>query len=142
MSGARVPEAFARWACLPGTASVPIAMTAPVRGARALDESVESLPMQWFDRLQTGAINRDELAPEYSDQLTGAEGRPVSSDVRDHAYGVPPQAAEIVSRRRTDDPTIYVVKLIFPRGDCASLLIGLKATGDTARIGGISVAGG
>ena len=59
--------------------------------------SVKALALQWFDRLQKGVIDRSQLAPEYSAQLTAAAIQAMAKYLNDHAYGVPPEAAEIVS---------------------------------------------
>ena len=49
--------------------------------------------------------------------------------------------AEIVKTRHTGDQTFYVVKLIFPRGDAASLLMGFNAREKITGINLMSIAG-
>jgi hypothetical protein len=56
-------------------------------------------------------------------------------------YGASPTSAEILQNRTIADQTFYLVKLIFPRGDAASLLIGFDAQGKITGINLMSMAG-
>ena len=56
-------------------------------------------------------------------------------------YGASPTSAEILQSRTTADQTFYLVKLIFPRGDAASLLIGFGGDGKITGINLMSMAG-
>jgi hypothetical protein len=55
--------------------------------------------------------------------------------------GASPLRAEIMQKRAIDNQTFYQVKLIFPRGDAASLLFGFNAEGKITGIGIMSMAG-
>ncbi len=103
--------------------------------------SVKALALQWFDRLQKGVIDRSQLAPEYSAQLTAAAIQAMAKYLNDHAYGVPPEAAEIVEIRSAGTQTFYLVKLLFPRGDALTLLLGLNTEGKIVGIDLMSMAG-
>lgn len=103
--------------------------------------SVKALALQWFDRLQKGVIDRSQLAPEYSAQLTAAAIQAMAKYLNDHAYGVPPEAAEIVEFRSAGTQTFYLVKLLFPRGDALTLLLGLNTEGKIVGIDLMSMAG-
>jgi hypothetical protein len=56
-------------------------------------------------------------------------------------YGASPLRAEIMQKRAIDTQTFYQVKLIFPRGDAASLLFGFNAEGKITGIGIMSMPG-
>jgi len=56
-------------------------------------------------------------------------------------YGASPTSAEILQSRTMADQTFYLVKLIFPCGDAASLLIGFDAQGKITGINLMSMAG-
>ena len=56
-------------------------------------------------------------------------------------YGAAPKSAEILRSRTIADQKFYLVKLIFPRGDAASLLIGFDAQGKITGINLMSMAG-
>jgi hypothetical protein len=56
-------------------------------------------------------------------------------------YGASPTRAEILQSRTMADQKFYLVKLIFPRGDAASLLIGFDAEGKITGINFMSMAG-
>ena len=56
-------------------------------------------------------------------------------------YGASPTSAEILRAGTIADQKFYLVKLIFPRGDAASLLIGFDAKGKITGINLMSMAG-
>jgi hypothetical protein len=56
-------------------------------------------------------------------------------------YGASPQRAEILQSRTIASQTFYLVKLIFPRGDAAGLLIGFDPEGKITGINLMSMAG-
>ena len=55
-------------------------------------------------------------------------------------YGLPP-GAEILRTRTFSDQTIYLVKLVFPRGDAAAMLVGFDTEGKITGIDFVSMAG-
>ncbi len=55
--------------------------------------------------------------------------------------GASPTGAKILQTHATRDQNFYVVKLIFPRGDAASLLFGFDAAGKITGITLLSMAG-
>jgi hypothetical protein len=101
-------------------------------------ESVDALALKWFAQMETGQIDRAQLTADYSARLTNDAVREMSQYLKQHDYGVPPERAEVVQTRTSGDQTLYVVKLIFPRGDAASLLFGFNSGG---KITGISLLG-
>jgi hypothetical protein len=105
------------------------------------DSSVESLALEWFGRMQSGQIDRSQLTPDYSAQLTDQAVQGLSKHLKEDNYGVSPTGAKVLRERTAGEQTFYVVKLIFPRGDAASLLIGLNAEGKITGISFLSMAG-
>ncbi len=55
--------------------------------------------------------------------------------------GAAPTGAKLLQFHSTGEQTFYVVKLIFPRGDAASLLFGFDAAGKITGITLLSMAG-
>jgi hypothetical protein len=56
-------------------------------------------------------------------------------------YGASPTAAAIIKSRITPDQAIYLVKLIFPRGDAAAILVGFNTDDKITGISIVSMAG-
>jgi hypothetical protein len=84
-------------------------------------------------------IDRTQLTAAYNAQLTDDAVREMSHKV--NLYGALPNSAEILQNRTMGDQKFYLVKLIFPRGDAASPLIGFDAEGKIAGIDFLSMAG-
>lgn len=100
--------------------------------------SVESLALQWFEQMRTGQIDRTQLAARYSAHLTEDAVQGMSRFLTAYEYGASPIAARIIRTHSAGEQTFHLVKLIFPRGDAASLLFGFDRTG---KITGISLLG-
>jgi hypothetical protein len=92
-----------------------------------------------FAQLQAGKIDRTEYTVEYAAQLTDDAVQGMSHQLNE--YGALPLRAEIMRKRSIDTQTFYQVKLVFPRGDAASLLFGFDADGKITGIGIMSMAG-
>ena len=84
--------------------------------------------------MQAGRFDRSQLVAAYSAQLTDQAVQDMSRHL--NQYGAAPTAAEVIRTRTAADQSLYLVKLVFPRGDAASLLVGLDAAG---KIFGISI---
>ena len=97
------------------------------------EDGMTAFALQWFVRLQAGEIDRTQYTAVYSAQLSDSAVRAMSHQL--NQYGASPLRAEIMQKRAIDDQTFYQVKLIFPRGDVASLLFGFDTAG---RITGVS----
>ena len=124
------------------SASVTEALSNPPSPASGpTDSNVEGLALQWFAQMRTGQIDRTQLTAEYSAQLTDDAVRSMSQYLKEYDYGTSPRGAQILLRRLQGDETFYVVKILFPRGDAASLLIGLDAQGKISGISLMSMAG-
>jgi hypothetical protein len=102
-------------------------------------DNVKVLALRWYEQMQAGQLDRSQLAAAYSAQLTDDAVREMSRKV--NLYGASPTGAEILQSRMIADQTFYLVKLIFPRGDAASLLIGFDAQGKISGINLMSMAG-
>jgi hypothetical protein len=102
-------------------------------------DNVKALALRWYEQMQAGQLDRSQLAAAYGAQLTDDAVREMSRKV--NLYGASPTSAEILQSRTIADQTFYLVKLIFPRGDAASLLIGFDAEGKITGINLMSMAG-
>jgi hypothetical protein len=100
------------------------------------ERNVESLALQWFERMRTGQIDRTQLAPAYSAQLTDDAVQGMAKYFKQHDFGAPPSSAELLQTRTIGDQTFYLVKLLFPRGDATSLMFGFN---DADKITGITL---
>ena len=118
---------------------ISIASTAPL--VTQTESGVASLALEWFKRMQTGTIDRTQLTPEYSVQLTDSAVQEMSRYLKKYDYGTPPTGAQILMSRAAGDQTVYVVKLIFPRGDAASLMFGFNREGKITGVTLMSLAG-
>ena len=105
------------------------------------ESSVATLALEWFARMQTGQIDRTQLAADYSAQLTDDAVQAMSRHLKEYDYGAPPTGAHVLKATTIDDQTFYVVKLLFPRGDAAHLLLGFNAEGKISGINLMSMAG-
>src|SRR5262249_20916711 len=92
----------------------------PASSSAKPEDDVKALALRWYSQMQAGQIDRTQLTAAYSGQLTDDAVREMSRKVS--LYGAPPKSAEILQSRTIEDQKFYLVKLIFPRGDAASLL--------------------
>ena len=102
---------------------------------------MEALALEWFAQMQSGQIDRTQLAAEYSAQLRDDAVRAMSQYLKEYKYGATPPGAQVLKTRTIGEQTFYVVKLIFPRGDAASLLLGVNAERKITGISLMSMAG-
>jgi hypothetical protein len=102
-------------------------------------EDAKAIALRWYTQMQAGQLDRTQLAAAYSAQLTADAVRAMTRNV--NLYGASPTRSEILQSRTIADQTFYLVKLIFPRGDAASLLIGFDAEGKITGINLMSMAG-
>ena len=102
---------------------------------------VPAFALKWFADMQAGRIDRTQLTADYDAQLTDDAVREMSRYLEEHKYGVSPKRAEVVRARTIGKQTFYVVKLIFPRGDAASLMFGFNPVGKITGISLLSMAG-
>ena len=105
------------------------------------EKSVEALALDWFAQMRTGQIDRTQLAADYGAQLTDEVVQTTSEYLKKYEYGASPMGAQVLKTRTTREQTFYVVKLVFPRGDAASLLLGLNTEGKITGISLMSMAG-
>jgi hypothetical protein len=103
------------------------------------EDGMRAIALQWFSQMQAGTIDRARYADGYNAQLTDRAVQDMSRQVRQ--YGASPTSAEIMQKRTIDTQTFYRVKLIFPRGDAASLLFGFDPEGKITGIVVISMPG-
>jgi hypothetical protein len=65
----------------------------------------------------------------------------MSRYLKEYKYGSSPTGAQVLKTRTIEEQTFYVVKLVFPRGDAASLLFGFNAEGKITGINLMRMAG-
>ncbi len=104
-------------------------------------DRVAAVALQWFAEMRAGKIDRAELNPDYSARLTPDAVQGMSHYLKEYQYGVSPLAARVILSRKTTDQEFYVVKLVFPRGDAASLLFGFDTQGRITGVSLMSMAG-
>jgi hypothetical protein len=103
------------------------------------EDGMKAFALQWFAQMQLGKIDRTQYTSTYGAQLTDEAVQAMSHQL--NQYGAPPLGAEIMQKRSVDNQTFYKVKLIFPRGDAASLLFGLDVEGKITGVAIMSMAG-
>ncbi len=122
------------------TASTSVLLANPALSADARSEdSVKALALQWFAQMEAGQIDRTQLASRYSAQLSENAVQAMSHQLKQ--YGASPTSAQVLRSRALDDQTFYLVKLIFPRGDSAAMLVGFDSQGKITGIDFVSMAG-
>ncbi|MGB0062116.1 hypothetical protein [Candidatus Binatus sp.] len=106
---------------------------------KSAEDGVKALALQWFLQMQAGKIDRTQYTPAYGALLTDDAVKAMSHHL--NQYGASPTRAEILQRRSAGAQTFYMVKLLFPRGDAASILLGLDSEGKITAISIVSMAG-
>ena len=109
-------------------------------GART-PEGVEALALQWFAKMRAGEIDRSQLAPEYDAHLTDHAVEQMARYLKAYDFGHLPLEAHVLQTRESGSQTFHVVKIVFPRGDAASLMMGFNAEGKITGISLLSMAG-
>jgi|SRR5271166_1645234 len=125
-------------ALLAGGGAAALANPAPPASARS-EDSVKALALQWFAQMEAGQIDRTQLTPRYSAQLSDDAVQSMSRQLKQ--YGASPIGAQVLRTRGFEDQTIYLVKLLFPRGDAAAMLLGFDTEGKITGIDIIAMAG-
>jgi hypothetical protein len=103
------------------------------------EDGMKALALQWFAQMQAGKIDRTQYTAAYGGQLTDDAVQAMSHHLNE--YGAAPIRVEIMQKRSVDNQTFYKVKLIFPRGDAASLLFGFDVEGKITGVAIMSMAG-
>jgi hypothetical protein len=120
------------------TAAAGLADPTPLDGVLT-EDGMRVFALQWFAQMQAGKIDRTQYTAAYGAQLTDDAVQAMSHDLNE--YGAAPLRAEIMQKRSVDNQTFYKVKLIFPRGDAASLLFGFDVEGKITGVAIMSMAG-
>jgi hypothetical protein len=103
------------------------------------EDGMKAFALQWFAQMQAGKIDRTQYTAAYGAQLTDDAVQAMSHHLNE--YGASPLRAEMMQKRSVDNQTLYKVKLIFPRGDAASLLFGFDVEGKITGVAIMSMAG-
>ena len=141
VSQIRLPVVITLVAALSTGGIVTALAGSPLPSSVRTEKSVEALALEWFAKMRTGQIDRTQVAADYSAQLTDDVVQATSRYLEQYEYGAAPTGAQILKTRTTGEQTFYVVKLVFPRGDAASLLLGLNTEGKITGISLMSMAG-
>jgi len=112
----------------------------PTADART-DEHVNTFALQWFAQMRAGQIDRSHLSAEYDAHLSDEGVQAMFDYLRAHDFGADPIGAHIMRRRTSGDQAFYLMKLLFPRGDAASLLFGFDSAGKITGVSLMSMAG-
>ena len=120
------------------TAAAGLADPTPPAGVPT-EDGMRVFALQWFAQMQAGKIDRTQYTAAYGAQLTDDAVQAMSHHLNE--YGASPLRAEIMQKRSVDNQTFYKVKLIFPRGDAASLLFGFDVEGKITGVAIMSMAG-
>lgn len=121
-----------------GHAASVCADAAPPAGVPT-EDGMRAFALQWFAQIQAGKIDRTQYTAAYGAQLTDAAVQAMSRHLNE--YGASPIRAEIMQKRSVENQTFYKVKLVFPRGDAASLLFGFDGEGKITGVAIMSMAG-
>lgn len=105
------------------------------------DPNLQGLVLHLFAQMHAGQIDRMQLAPEYSAYLTDDAVRQMSEFLRAYHFGASPVGAHIIRSYTRGDQTFCVAKIVFPRGDAASLLFGFNQDGKITGVSLMSMAG-
>ena len=103
------------------------------------EDGMRAFALQWFAQMQAAKIDRTQYTAAYGAQLTDDAVQAMSHHLNE--YGASPIRAEIMQKRSVDNQTFYKVKLIFPRGNAASLLFGFDVEGKITGVAIMSMAG-
>lgn len=105
------------------------------------DDNLEGRVLNWFAQMHAGQIDRTQLAPEYNAHLSDEALQQMSRFLSEYHFGASPLGAQIVRRHASGDQTFCLAKILFPRGDAASLLFGFNQNGKITGISLMSMAG-
>jgi hypothetical protein len=105
------------------------------------DEHVNTFALQWFAQMRTGQIDRSHLSAEYNAHLSDEAVAVMSEYLGRYEFGAEPVGAHIMRRRTSGDQAFYLTKILFPRGDAASLLFGFDTSGKITGVSLMSMAG-
>jgi hypothetical protein len=122
------------------TGSVVAALADPPQPSNTrTEDDVKAFAPRLYAQMQAGQLDRSLLTAKYSAQLTDDAVRAMAHNV--NLYATSPTSAQISHSRRIADQTFYLVKLIYPRGDAASLLIGFDEQGEITDLSFVNMAG-
>jgi len=107
----------------------------------ATDGRVEAFALQRFEQMRTGEIDRTQLDARYNAHLTDEAVQGMSRFLRAYQYGTSPVGAHIVRMHSAEGQSFHLVKIVFPRGDAASLLFGFDQAGKITGVGLLGMAG-
>ncbi len=87
--------------------------------------------------MRTGQIDRSRLSSEYDAHLTDNALKQMSEYLRAYEFGASP----VGRSPSTGEQAFHLTKILFPRGDAASLLFGFNRDGKITGVSLMSMAG-
>jgi hypothetical protein len=99
-------------ALLTGSVAVALHASPPAPGMQT-EKSVEALALDWYANMQTGQINRTQLASEYNAQLTDDVVQATAKHLKEYAYGASPTAPRLSRPARSESRHSTSSKLSF-----------------------------
>jgi len=105
------------------------------------EQHVNIFALEWFSQMRAGEIDRSHLSSDYSAHLTDGAVRKMAEYLRAHDFGAEPIGTQIMRRGTNGDQAFYLVKILYPRGDAASLLFGFNTASKITGVTLISMAG-
>jgi hypothetical protein len=105
------------------------------------NEALQAFFLRWFEQMRTGKIDRSLLSSEYSAHLSDEAVHGMSQHLTSYEFGASPIAVDVLRQHTTASQTFYLTKILFPRGDAASLLFGFNQDGKITGVSLMSMAG-
>jgi hypothetical protein len=102
------------------------------------DASLKAFVLGWWEQMRAGKIDRTLLSAEYDAHLSNEAVQGMSQHLAAYDFGAAPLGVHLFRLHSTSSQTFHLAKIVFPRGDAASLLFGCDRTG---KITGVSLLG-
>jgi hypothetical protein len=120
-------------------AAVRVKLTPPADAQTAT--TFETFVLNWFEQMRSGQIDRARLSPEYDAHLTDSAVQHMSEYLRAYQFGASPIGVQVLRSHAAGEQTFHLTKILFPRGDAASLLFGFNQDGRVTGVSLMSMAG-
>lgn len=105
------------------------------------DQALETFALRWFEQMRTGQIDRTLLSPEYDAHLSDEAVQNMSQHLTAYEFGASPIGVQVLRQHSTASQSFYLTKILFPRGDAASLLFGFNRDSKITGVSLMSMAG-
>jgi hypothetical protein len=106
-----------------------------------IEATFEAFVLSWFEQMRTGQIDRSRLSPEHNAHLTDRAVKHLSEYLRAYEFGASPIGVNVLRSHSAGEQTFHLTKVLFPRGDAASLLFGFNQDVKVTGVSLMSMAG-